>query len=293
MTRSLALALALAIAAAAPVAAQRKVAERFAVPADVHVSILNVAGSVKVTGWAHDSVVVTGVVHETPAQRFMVHHAEGGVKLGLWDPTIEKIAPSELDVRVPAGAQVWVKTGSAAVFIGGVRGGVDINSVGGDIEVTGSPREAFAESMTGRIVLDVSTELARAKTVTSAIRIHGRIADLTATSVSGTILLDGVAVTRASCETVDGELRFVGDIPARAALDFVTHGGGVELLLPSSVSAAFRMQSYEGDLVNEFGVPVSSVRSKIKGSEHTFTLGRGAATIDVRTFRGRVVVRSR
>ena len=100
-------------------------------------------------------------------------------------------------------------------------------------------------------------------------------------------------MTRASCETVDGELRFVGDLPRGAALDMVTHGGSVEFLLPSSVNAAFRIRTYEGALVNEFRAPVRTSRSKVKGSEHTFTLGGGHAEVDVRTFRGRVVVRSR
>lgn len=292
MTRTLSLIL-ICILVSAPAAAQRRVSERFAVPADVHVSVLNIAGSVKVVGWAHDSIAVTGVVHETAASRFIMHRSDGGVKIGLWDPAVEKIAPSELQVHVPARAELWVKTGSSAVYVGGISGGIDVTSVGGDIEINGEPRQAFVESMTGRIVLDVSTALARAKTVTSTIRVHGTVQDLTATSVGGTILLDGVDVTRASCETVDGELRFVGDPAPDAALSFVTHDGGIEFLLPASASVMFRVNAYEGALVSEFDVPVRTSRSKVKGSEHTFTLGRGAAGVDVRTFRGRVVVRRR
>lgn len=292
MIRS-ALVAALAFAVAAPLYAQRKVAERFPAAADVHVSILNIAGSVKVTGWEHDSVAVTGVVNELPAQKFTVQRSDAGVKIGIWDPNVEKVAPSDFEVRVPARAQVWVRTGSAAVYVGGLRGGIDVNSVGGTIEIRGAPREAFAESMTGAIVLDVSSPIARARTVTASVRVHGRITDLTATSVSGNILLDGAAIERGSLETVDGELRFVGSIPPRAALAFVTHGGAVEFLLPSGTDATFRVSSYEGGLVNEFTVPVRTTRSKIKGAQNTFTLGRGSAEIDVRTFRGRVVVRSR
>jgi hypothetical protein len=292
MIRS-ALIVALALAAAAPLSAQRKVAERFPAAADAHISILNIAGSVKVTGWEHDSVAVTGVVNELPAQKFTIQRSDAGVKIGIWDPNVEKVAPSDFEVRVPAGAQVWVRTGSAGVYVGGVRGGIDVNSVGGMIEIRGAPREAFAESMTGGIVLDVNSPMARARTVTAGVRVHGRITDLTATSVSGNILLDGAVIERGSLETVDGELRFVGSFTPRAALAFVTHGGAVEFLLPAATNATFRVGSYEGGLVNEFTVPVRTTRSKIKGAHNTFTLGRGGAEIDVRTFRGRVVVRSR
>jgi hypothetical protein len=281
------------LATAAPASAQRKVSERFAVPAGVHVSILNVAGSVKVTAWEHDSIAVTGMVHETASQRFLVQRSDAGVKIGLWDPAVEHMPPSEIDVRVPSRAQVWVRTGSAGIFVGGLRGGIDANSVGGDIEIRGSPREAFAESMTGGIVLDVRTALARVKTVTAPIRVHGAITDLTATSVGGTILIDDAEVERGSAETVDGEIRFVGRLLPRTTLSLVTHAGAVEFLLPASTSAAFRVATWEGGLVSEFKAVVRTTRSKIKGSEQSFTLGSGSAQVDVRTFRGRVVVRSR
>jgi hypothetical protein len=273
--------------------AQRKVNERFAAPRDVEVSILNIAGSLKITGWDRDSVVVMGTVHDTPAERFIVHRSGAGVKAGIWDTTVERAEPSHVEVRVPAGARLTVRTGSASVFVSGVEGGIEVNSVRGDVEIRGSPREVFAESMMGSIVLDVRTPLARTKTVTAAARIHGRITDLTATSVSGSVLLENAEIERGSFESVDGELRFVGRVMPRAVLGFVTHGGAIEFLLPADTDAAFRVGSYAGALTSEFSAPVRSTASKIKGSDQGFTLGAGSAQVNVRTFRGRVVVRSR
>lgn len=276
-----------------PTSAQRNVSERFAAARDGSVQIMNIAGSVKITGWDRDSIAVTGTVHDTPAQRFAVHRSDAGVKIGIWDTTVERVPPSTIDVRVPARSQVWVRTGSASIFAAGLSGGIDVNSVGGDIEIRGSPREAFAESMTGAIVLDVRTGIARAKTVTSAIRLHGVISDATATSVSGSILIEHADIARGSFENVDGELRFVGTIRPAATLSFVTHAGAVEFLLPAATAADFRVGTYEGSLSSEFDVPVHTRASKIKGSEQTFTLGRGSAEVNVRTFRGRIVIRSR
>jgi hypothetical protein len=78
-----------------------------------------------------------------------------------------------------------------------------------------------------------------------------------------------------------------------ATLDFVTHGGAVELLLPAATDADLRISTFEGGLANEFKTAVRTTASKIKGSEHAFTLGAGGARVNVRTFRGRTVVRSR
>jgi hypothetical protein len=293
MSARILVALALFVVTALPASAQRRIDERFAAAPDGFVRVQNIAGSVKLIGWERDSISITGTVHDTPAERFEIVRGEDGVKLGIWDTTVERAELSHIVVRVPARSRVWVRTGSAAIFVSDLSGGVDVNSVGGDIELRGRPADLFAESMTGRIVIDVRTRLARAKTVTGAIRVHGSITDLTATSVSGNVLIEDATVEHGSFESVDGELRFVGQLRRGSMLDFVTHGGAVELLLPAATDAEFRVSTFEGGLHNEFRTPVRTTASKIKGSEHGFTLGQGGARINVRTFRGRIVVRSR
>lgn len=283
----------LAAATALPASAQRTIAERFAAAPDGFVRMQNIAGSIKLIGWERDSIAITGQVHDTPAERFEVHRSDGGVKLGLWDTSVERAEPSHIEVRVPARSRIWIRTGSAAVFVDGVTGTLDVNSVGGDIEVRGAPAEVFAESMTGRLTLDVRTSVARAKTVTGAILLRGTITDASATSVSGNVLLEDAAVQRGSFESVDGELRFVGELRRGASLDFVTHAGAVEFLLPAATNAEFGFSTYEGGLRSEFKAPIRTSRSKIKGSEQNFVLGQGGAQINVRTFRGRVTIRSR
>jgi hypothetical protein len=283
----------LATLAAQPTSAQRAVSERFAVAADVNVRIQNIAGSVKVVGWDRDSIDVAAKVHDTPTERFAIHHSDAGVRIGLWDPAVESVQPSHFEVRVPAGASVWVRTGSAAVFVSGVRGVIDVVAVGGAVEVRGAPREVFAESMTGAVVIDVKASVARAKTVSAPIRFHGAITDAAATSISGNVLIENADIQRGSFETVDGELRLVAPVRRGAALTFVTHAGAIEFLLPAATSAELLVRTYAGSLHSEFAAPIRTTASKLKGGTHSVTLGGGDARLDVRTFRGRVVVRSR
>ena len=282
----------LLLVTAAPAAAQRKVHERFAAAADGPIRIQNIAGSVKVTGWQHDSVAVIGLVHEAPGERFKIFRGEGGVKIAVWDATSEKVPPSELEIFVPARSQVWVRTASAWIAVGGVSGSVDVNSVSGVIDIAGSPRELFAESMAGDLVLDVRTAVLRAKTLTGRIMMRGAVTDASATSIGGNITIEG-AFERGRFESVDGDVRYIGGLSRTAVLDFINHAGAVELLLPAATAADFVVSTHEGTLDNEFRVPVRNVGSKLKGSELRFTTGAGGATVNVRTFRGRVVVRSR
>ena len=278
---------------AAPVAAQRKVNDRFRVDPEVQVRIQNIAGSVRVRGWDRDSVVVTGVVHEPPGQPFKVHHsADAGVKIAVWDGTSEKVPPSDFEVYVPARSQVWVRTASATIDVSGVSGGVDVNSVSGRIDVIDAPRELIAESMSGALTLFASTRVLRAKTLTGAIHLRGALTDASATSVGGDILVEG-ATERGRFESIDGAVRFNGDVSRSAALDFINHAGPVELTLSLKSAVDVTVSTHEGTLQNDLNVPVRTVISKLKGSAYQFSLGGGGARIDVRTFRGRVTVRPR
>jgi DUF4097 and DUF4098 domain-containing protein YvlB len=288
----LAIVLAVLVANAGPAAAQRKINERFAADPAGFVRIQNIAGSVKVMGWDSDSIAISGVVYDTPAERFEIYREAGGVKMGIWDTSVEKALPSTLEIRVPRRSRVWVRTGSSFIFVGGVTGTVDVNSIRGGIEVAGQPREVYAESMSGEVFLDdVRSSVARLKTITGAIRIRGMITDAIATSTGGNIVIDGARIDRGRFESVDGDLRLIGDLMPKAMLDFVNHAGAVEFLLTPSVNADFAVTTYEGRLENDFQVKQRQANSKIKGSEMTFTLGTGGAQVNVRTFKGRIFVR--
>jgi len=276
---------------AMPAQAQRRVSVQHAIGAGDFVRIHNIAGNVKVTGWDRDSVVATGTVHDTPNERFTVTRAEGGITLGLWDTSVQQATPSVLEVRVPAGAQVYVRTGSSTVFVGSVTGTVDINTVSGMVEVAGTPRDLTVETLSGDVMLDARARVTRARTATGAIRIRGSYADLTATSVSGSITVATPAIERGRFESISGDLRYTGDVARDAVLDFVTHAGAVEFVLPDAPSAEFIVHTYEGELESRFRAPIRYGGGKLKGREMSFTLGQGAARISVRTFKGRVIVR--
>lgn len=277
---------------AAPAAAQRKIDERFPAPHEGFVRITNMVGSVKVTGWDQDSIVITGTVSDTKANPFGVGRVPNGTKFGIWDTGEKEMKPSHLLVRVPAASPVWVKTASAEITVEGVTGGLDLYSVSGPITVTGSPRELTAESMGGGIDVAVSSRVVRAKTASGDIAIRGAIVDATATTVSGKLRVEGSRFERGRFESVDGDIRYLGEIGRFSGLDFVNHSGAVEFVLPPNVVAAFTVNTYEGALDDRYGVRVSTGGSKLKGKVLTFTIGgEGGGAVDVRTFKGNVILR--
>jgi len=79
------------------------------------IRIFNLAGATSVTGWDRDSIVVTGTV-PPGAGTFFIGGAGAGAKLGVTSDSLD--APGAvLDVFVPRGATVWVKSSTADVTL--------------------------------------------------------------------------------------------------------------------------------------------------------------------------------
>ena len=96
------------IAGTSAVSAQRKINERRAFAPDGSIRIFNAVGTVRVIGWARDSIWVTGTVWEDQ-DRFMIGKNPHAMKLGVWDyGNGPEIKPSQIEVHVPAGASVWL-----------------------------------------------------------------------------------------------------------------------------------------------------------------------------------------
>ena len=273
--------------------AQKKVRDRFAAPSDGFVRIYNMVGTLKVMGWNKDSIAVTGSAHIGPNEGFIMHRSREGTKLGVWDESLDETKPTHLEIYVPMKSSVWVKTGSANVYITGVTGSVDISSTTGAIEVGGTPRDITSESMGGDIVLHADTRSARAKTAGSNISIRGTITDIIASTVSGNLVIEPGVYERARLESVDGDVRYYGRIERSASLDFVNHSGAVELLMPADTWGEFTIDTFQGKVEQEFSAKLVPSKSSVKAKKYSMTLGKGGPTISIRTFKGPVFLRSK
>jgi hypothetical protein len=291
-SRAFALALAVTAVGRAQLQGQeRSLNERVPVNPDVMIRIHNMVGSVRVRAWDRDSIAVTGTVNETKLDRFQIHAGGAGTKLGIWDSNSEGLGPSHLQIMVPTRSTVWIKTASATIDVTGVRGGLDLYSVSGDIAIAGTPREVYAESMGGRITLSAETRSARIKTGSGAISLGGNLVDVTATTVSGPVDIDGPDIERGRIESVDGRITWRGAFMNHASLDFTSHAGPIEFVLNRQASASFTVSTFEGRLDDQWGLRVQQGGSKLKGRELRFSIGDGSATVVARTFKAPVIVR--
>ena len=284
----------LALALPFSATAQQQVDSRHAVNPDANLRIyMETGGTIRIAGWAKDSVVFSGTTDAgLPELEFGIAKEGKAAKGGIWTDKKGKGAV-DLDIRIPEGATLWVKTTGASVQIDDVSGGVDVYTVSGNVTFTGSPKQLYAESMGGAVSITGESRSIRAKTGKGPITFRGSVEDVTLVTVAGKITVSGPRLRQGHFESVTGDIVFDGALEPGSWVGFQTHSGRVEMTLPRDAGADCVVTTIEGELQVDFDVPEALERDGAQGPEKEFTIGDGGANVKIQTFDGSVAIRRR
>jgi DUF4097 and DUF4098 domain-containing protein YvlB len=287
-------ALVLAAVLAGPVwlAAQTPVDQKRPAAPEAKVSIENMSGSVKVTGWGQAEVQVKGTVGDRGELRFdgseqqlqIEVEADHGNPMGI---------KSDLEVFVPAGSSVSIEGFQATISVAGVTGSVSAETVNGSITQAGAAKDVELQSVNGTIEVTKAGGRIVAEAVNGTVTVRDASGDLKASTVNGTLLVTGGSFERAQLESVSGGVRFEAGLSARSTLGVESVSGTVDLLLPAALGAEFSVSTFSGDIVNELGPPAEKASPWAPGKELSFTSGSGGARITVETLSGAVNIRKK
>lgn len=289
---------ALVLACAVPLAvagAQQTVNVGHRTTPTVSVRLFATAGDLKVIGWDRDSVEMTGVVPKGTRVDMGAGaplSASQGIKMFVESLDEKSARDGKLVLRVPRGARVWLKTGSADVDISGITGGIDVNIVGGSIVVHGDPRELRAESMDGSVTIAGSPEWLRAKTATGDITLRGG-QDVGASTISGAIRCAGGEVERAKLETTTGTISFATSLARSGSVELETHSGSIDVQLPYKSDLEVDAATITGAIDNLWTKARAATGREGRGMTLTTASGTGGGRIVIRSFKGTVQLRGR
>jgi DUF4097 and DUF4098 domain-containing protein YvlB len=286
-----ALVLATLLAIPAGLAAQTTVDQKRPAAPDGNVSIENMAGSVKVTGWDRAEVQVKGSVGAGGELSFdgsgkrthieiEAEHNPMGVK-------------SDLEVFVPAASVVEIEGFQATISITGVTGSVKAETVNGSITQAGATKHVELQSVNGDVDVTRATGRVKAESVNGSVALHEASGELEASTVNGKLQVLGGSYDRAELESVSGALHFDAALGSRATLSVQTVSGPVELLLAPGTGAEFNVSSFSGRITNELGPAAVKSGKWTPQSELTFTTGSGGVRITIETLSGAVNIRKR
>lgn len=277
-------------------AAQQSVNHRFAVTPTVSIRFFGDIGGLRIVGWERDSVAVTGTLPSgarlDASRGGVADKPSPGMKIFVEVPRTPA-TDARLELRVPARARVWAKSGSAVIEVIGLTGGVDLNVVGGSVRVACSPAELQVESMDGAVMIEGNPAWLRAKTATGDVVLRGGSEDAAISTVSGAIRVGEGRFERARFTSVTGPIIFGGDLARGARLDFDTHGGPIELRLPQRLDAEIDAATVTGTIENTLTTRRPVVGREGRGMELGYSIGSGSGRVVIRSFKGNIYVRAR
>jgi hypothetical protein len=156
------------------------------------------------------------------------------------------------------------------------------------MHLSGNASSIEAETMTGSLDLDVTTPWLRGRTGDGHLLLRGAPEDVDVSTVGGTLNVATMAVRRGQFGSVSGDIHYVGSPATGAIMEFSSHSGNVELMLPRSVSGVFSLTSINGAIDNG----LSTVRpTATQPHSVRINMGRGGSQVTVRTFKGSIRLR--
>src|SRR5712691_5629971 len=272
--------------------AQTRMEQRWPLDSGGSVRVASPFGSIRILGWDADSVAVSARFARR-AGRFSAAGDAHVRKLAM--DTAAGVA--ELEVHVPRGATVWVRSATASIAVEGLDGTLDLSSQGGSIRVVGTPRDVTAETMDGAVELAGGTARARVKTVSGDILLRGASQDLGASTLTGRIVVraagwqrGGTGVQRGKFESVTGPVRFEGELGRGGVVEVESQSGTIEVRVPASAVADFDVLTIGGTITNHLGDAHPKPRAAGTGQELRFSTGAGGAQVTARSFKGSILL---
>jgi len=171
------------------------------------------------------------------------------------------------DIRGVEG-DVSVQTVQGDIYVSGGRGRISLHSVQGDVESRGASGRIDLNSSNGDIVIvDADGEI-------------------TVQTLNGEIEMDGIRSSSVDATTVNGEVDYRGTIENNGVYSFTTHNGDITLIIAPDVSATFTVSTFSGEF--DTGFPITLTETSSGGKRLEFTLGGGSARIALSSFGGTI-----
>lgn len=292
----------LALAVAAPAAGQTtppsprpKTDQTVAVTKGMRLAVSNFAGSIAVRGWEKDAVRVEA--EHSSRDRITVRPTEAVLRVGA---TSERGPSRTIDftITVPRWMPVSLNGTYVDIDLEGLQGEVSAETVGGDVRLKGGSGTVTLKSVEGVIEAEGSKGRVTLNTVNEAIVVRDAAGEITAETVNGDVTLQRVDSTSVDVATVNGDVLYDGAIRDGGTYRFATHNGDVELRVPDQINASVFVRTYRGDFDSHFQVQVPTrstasedeeadrPRHERRNRRFNFTLGTGAARLELESFGG-------
>jgi len=299
----------IAAVAAAPALAEQKFEEKFDKTVPLSKSgklyLKNISGQIEVMTWKDAQVkiealktskadtlekakenaakVTIEVTSETDAVRVETKYPKRTG--GFWGGDSIKVSV-DYKVWVPEQAAVEIESVSGDVQVAPIGGKARIECVSGNVGLRGAAG-AEVKLVSGDLEIENITGDAFIKAVSGDIDVTRIKGSVEAEAVSGDIVLQDVSEAQTvEVKTLSGNVTYTGQLKAGGRYVLEAHSGDVRMTIPAESTFDLEAKTFSGDIDSAF--EITTAAGKISPREVRGTVGKGGATIVLKTFSGNV-----
>lgn len=197
---------------------------------------------------------------------------------------------TRLELLVPQGTRVVARSTSGDVKVHTIRGGVEVGTSSGDIEIDDSDR-VHVGTISGEVRVRGAREI-DARSVSGEVIVDRVSGDVRLSSTSGDVVATQSSARFVSLSSSSGDITFEGNADATGRYDFETHSGTVVITLPRATNANITIATYSGDVESDFPLVLQpGGRAFNQPRRLEFTIGNGGPRIVAESFSGDVEIR--
>jgi len=111
--------------------------------------------------------------------------------------------------------------------------------------------------------------------------------------VSGEVRISGRAFESVDLGAVSGDVVFDGSLADGADLEAEVVSGDINIYLRGDLNARFEIETFSGDIENDFGPAPRRTSRYAPGMELSFEEGDGSASVSLNSLSGEIVLRRR
>ena len=256
------------------------------VPTGARLEMNLVDGGVRVTTWAKSTVRV--IASGGGDAELQVDVSGRRVRVSAQDPDGGPYE-GDLELTVPADLALAISTVSGDIAVTGSRADLDLESVEGNVTVEGGSGVVTLHSVSGDVRVAGAKGRIELNSVDGSISGRGLEGDIKAETVDGEVTLSDVAATGVDATTVDGNVRLEMVLRTGGRYRLNSHDGDVTLSVPT-LDATVSVSTFSGSFESDFPVTLNSTRG---GKRMDFTVGAGAASVDLESFDGSIRIEKR
>lgn len=246
------------------------------------------AGEVTVRAWDRDAVRVQAT--HASRDRVDVQTADSTLRIR----TRSARGPGgvvDYTLTVPKWMPVNLSGTYLAATIEGTAAEVNVETVGGDLTLKGGSGAVSLRSIEGAIRADGASGKLNVSTVNDSITLTGVAGDVVAETVNGDVTITNAKASSLEVSTVNGDVRFESTVSTAGTYRVSTHQGDIRVSLGQQASATVFVRTFRGDFSSDFPVTLPKEESgRDSNKRFNFTLGAGAARVELQSFQGDIHV---